>query len=345
MSAKRPPELTDSATAPVGPDDQALQQALQQAARDSSLGADVRELMDNAARALAAARNAVATEHTRYRALFDAVPDPVSVLSRDGTVLDLNKAGITAYKRRREDIVGKPIRTLNPELPPGHMAPVLDALDRGQTYVVEVTNMRADGSRFPVEVHSATLVYDDEPAIVAVARDLSARNEAEARYASLIEGIDKAITIQDRVGHLHFINAAGMRIYGLDSGETVPRDPDWTDWLVVDADGLPLAMDQFPASRALDSGLAISSVVIGLLRRSTQRLVWLSVTAVPQFAPGAKTAEQVLTLSTDITSLKRDTTLFERVQDLARIGGWQWNRVTDALYLTDEAARIVGALV
>ncbi|MEO5963409.1 MAG: EAL domain-containing protein, partial [Thermomonas sp.] len=42
---------------------------------------------------------------------------------------------------------------------------------------------------------------------------------------------------------------------------------------------------------------------------------------------------------------KRDTTLFERVQDLARIGGWQWNRVTDALYLTDEAARIVGALV
>ena len=35
------------------------------------------------------------------------------------------------------------------------MAPVWEALNRGDTYVVEVTNMRADGTRFPVEVHSA----------------------------------------------------------------------------------------------------------------------------------------------------------------------------------------------
>ena len=344
MSERRAPEPAEPKAGLNAQNDDALELALQQAAQDPALSAPMRALVEDAARALGTAREAVAIEHHRYRALFDAVPDPVSVLSRDGTVLDLNKAGMSAYKRRREDIIGKPIHTLNPELPAGHMRPVLDALDRGETYVVEVTNMRADGSRFPVEVHSATLVYDDKPAIVAVARDLTARNEAEARYASLIEGIDKAITIQDRAGHLHYINAAGMRIFGFDSDHNVPRQPDWSDWLVVDEDGRALAMDQFPASIALDTGRAVNSVVMGLFRHSSQRWRWLSVTAVPQFAPGAKTAELVLTLSTDITALKRDTTLFERVQDLARIGGWQWNRVTDALYLTDEAARILGAV-
>ncbi len=321
----------------------ALLQSLKEAARDPALSDVTQALLLESARELEAARDAIDAERTRYRALFDAVPDPVSVIARDGTVLDLNSAGIAAYKRPREDIIGKPIELLNPELPRDHMAPVLDALDRGETHVAEVTNMRADGSRFPVEVHSAPLVYHGQPAIVAVARDLTARNDAEARYASLVEGIDKAITIQDRNGHVHYINAAGLRIYGLGNADRIKTAPDWNDWMVVDEHGRQLPEQQFPAMRALDSGCAISSVVIGLFRRATRRLVWLSVTAVPQFAPGASRAELVLTLSSDITELKRDTALFERVQELAQIGGWQWDRTTDALYLTEEASRIVGA--
>ena len=41
--------------------------------------------------------------------------------------------------------------------------------------------------------------------------------------------------------------------------------------------------------------------------------------------------------------VERDKALFRRVQELALIGGWQWNRATDALYLTSEAQHILGA--
>jgi diguanylate cyclase (GGDEF)-like protein/PAS domain S-box-containing protein len=344
MKATQPPSMVDPSGPSAGPTNEALAQSLHEAAHQPGLPDAIRALMLESARELRAAREAVRVERIRYRALFDAVPDPVSVLSRTGIVLDLNKAGVTAYERPREDIIGKSIEVLNPDLPRGHLRPVLDALDHGESYVVEVTNMRANGSRFPVEVHSATLVYDGEPAIVAVARDLTARNAAEARYASLVEGIDKAITIQDRLGHVHYINLAGLRIYGLDSDDSFNRDPDWSDWIVLDEHGRLLPQEEFPATRALTTGSTVSSVVIGLFRRSNRRLVWLSVTAVPQFAPGASSAELVLTLSSDVTELKRDNALFERVQELARIGGWQWDRVTDVLYLTEEAARIVGAI-
>ncbi len=293
---------------------------------------------------LSQVRDALTSERQRYRALLDAVPDPVSILSWDGTVLDLNKAGETAYRRSRADIVGKTIEILNPDLPDNHMGPVHESLRRGETFVIEVTNMRADGSRFPVEVHSAAFHEGGQTRIVAVARDLSARHEAESRYTSLIEGIDAGVTLHDAEGHLHYMNAAGMRITGVSVDDSdVLRVPDWQDWLVVDEDGRPLPFAQHPASRAFATGRALSSQVIGLFRRSSQRLVWLSVTAVPQFAPGADKPHMVLTLSSDITDLKRDNALFERVQELAQIGGWQWDRSSGSLYLTPEAVRILGA--
>jgi len=321
----------------------ALAQALRAAAAGPGISPALHALLLRAGDALDGAQAAIEAGNLRYRALFDAVPDPVSVLARDGTVLDLNKAGMRAYNRPREDIIGQPIEVLNPDLPRDHLVPVLETLVRGETYVIEVTNMRADGTRFPVEVHSANLLYDGQDAMVAVARDLSARHDAEVRYNSLIEGIDKAITLQDRQGRVHYMNAAASRIYGIGGDESIHVEPDWNDWLVVDEDGRFLPFEAHPASRALATGQAVSSQVLGLFRRSTQRLLWLSVTAVPQFAPGADQADMVLTLSSDITELQRDKALFDRVQELAQIGGWQWDRASGALYLTREASRILGA--
>ena len=74
----------------------------------------------------------------RYTSLFDAVPDPVSIIDPEGRIIDLNKAGERAYRRPREEIVGKLVHVINPDLPRDHMGPVLEALARDETYVVEV---------------------------------------------------------------------------------------------------------------------------------------------------------------------------------------------------------------
>lgn len=318
--------------------------ALEQAAAELAMEPPLRPLLDALDHALRDVRQGAAREHGMYRALFDAVPDPVSIIGRDGVVLDVNQASLRAYGRPRTEIVGRPIELLNPDLPPGHMGPVLEALDRGETYVVQATNMRADGSRFPVEVHSANLDFDGRRAIVAVARDLSARREAEARYFSLIEHIDQALTVQDGDGRIHYMNAAAMRLYGLDAEAEDARSPAADDdWLVLDVHGRRLPDAEDPPARALRSGHTVAGEVIGLYRRSRRQLLWLAMTAVPQFAPGADRADRVLVLASDITALQRDTTLFRRVQELAMIGGWQWDRASGALYLTGEARRILGA--
>ena len=316
--------------------------ALAAACSDPSLPDDLRALLTRARDALAASASDAEDAQLRYRALFDAVPDPVSILDESGIVLDLNKAGMAAYQRPREQIVGQPIEVLNPDLPKDHMKPVLETLHRGGTYVIEVANMRADGTRFPVEVHSAGFVHEGRRCVVAVARDLTARREAELRYGQLLEVIDKGVMVQDARGMLLQVNAAAIRILGVEEEGSLRDFLNLETWTLLDESGRRISMDDLPSQRTLRTGQATESTVIGLYHKPQRRLRWLSVTTVPLFAPGGRSPEQVMSLFSDVTRLKRDSALFSRAQALARIGGWEWEMGRDALYLTDEAIRILG---
>ena len=305
MSARQPPGMLTPSAPSVASDNSGLDRRLADALRDASLPADTRALLRKLSDELDATRAAVGAERMRYRALFDAVPDPVSVLARDGTVLDLNKAGMAAYKRPREEIVGKNINVLNPDLPRDHMLPVLDTLDRGETYVIEVTNMRADGTRFPVEVHSASLLFDGREALVAVARDLSQRQEAEIRYRELMEVIDKGILIQDRDGRFLYGNSAALRILGIETGESLAEAMQPDHWIYLHESGRELTGGELPTARAHDGGRIVESTVLGMHNRHNGRLIWITVTVVPQYAAGSDTPTQLLSLFSDITELKQ----------------------------------------
>ncbi len=316
--------------------------SLQHATLDMSLDAETRRLMTEALALLQATVAEKDWALLRYRALFDAVPDPVSVLAEDGTVLDLNKAGMAAYRRARDEIVGKNINVLNPELPHDHMGPVWETLNRGETYVIEVTNTRGDGTRFPGEVHSANFIFDGRKSLVAVARDLSKRREAELRYRELMEVIDKGIVVQNQAREIIYANRAALRIFGVGEGQRATDVLNLEQGRIVDQHGRELTSDALPAHRALQSGKVVESMLLGLYHRQHKQLIWLTVTSVPQFAPGGSQPAQVTSLFSDVTALKRDSALFDRAQSLAHIGGWEWDTGRDRVYLTDEAIRILG---
>ena len=316
--------------------------ALMRAQQDPTLTEATRALLAQAESAL---RNAIAeaeSERMRYTALFDAVPDPVSIIDWDGTVLDLNKAGMAAYRRPREEVVGKPIEVLNPDLPKDHLEPVWDALRRGETYVVEVANMRGDGSRFPVEVHTAGFEYKGKPRMVAVARDLSARWQAESRYRLLLESIDVGVILFDRDMRVMSANPAAHRAIGVETGQSVHALLRPEHWKVVDARGRPLTFPDWPTTRALERAQVISNTVVGLYNVPHQRMSWISVTTVPVFEADGTSPQYVFAVFSDVTTLKRDNVLFDRAQGLAHIGGWEWDRGRQRLYLTQEAQRILG---
>ena len=318
--------------------------ALDLARQDAALHADTRALLDRAHAALHSALDETESERLRYTALFDAMPDPVSILDWDGTVLDLNKAGMAAYRRPRDEIIGQPIEVLNPDLPKDHLVPVWEALNRGDTYAVEVANMRGDGSRFPVEVHSAGFDYKGKKRIVAVARDLSKRWQAETRYRLLLESIDVGVILFDRDMRVISANPAAHRAISAEPGQSAHTLLRPEQWKVVDARGRPLSFREWPTTQALERAQVISNTIVGLYYIPSGRMSWISVTSVPVFEADDTTPQYIFAMFSDVTTLKRDNVLFDRAQGLAQIGGWEWDRGRRRLYLTREAQRILGRL-
>ncbi|MDB6162636.1 MAG: diguanylate cyclase domain protein [Xanthomonadaceae bacterium] len=309
---------------------------------DPALSPAVRALLERGCDALHAALTNAGGPQQRYRMLFDALPDPACILSWDGIVLDVNRAATAAYGRTRNAMLGQPLHLINPDLPRDYLGPIHDSLRRGETPVTEVTHMRADGTRFPAEVHSARLEHEGNACILSVVRDLSDRVGIELHYRELMEVVDKGILVRDVEGRVIYANPAATRMFDVDSGPTLTDEILDGQWLIIDEDGNAMDEGDLPAFRALQTGRAADSTVLGFYNQRLRQLTWLSVTSVPQFAPGADRPHQVLSLFSDVTELKRDSALFDRVQALAHIGGWEWDAARHRLHVSDETIRILG---
>src|SRR3546814_15592064 len=81
--------------------------------------------------------------------------------------------------------------------------------------------MRADGTRFPVEVHSAGFQHDGRKCLVAVACDFSGRHDAELRYRELLEVIDKGIVVQDDHNNFTYGKSAALRRLAIEGTDAV----------------------------------------------------------------------------------------------------------------------------
>ncbi len=289
---------------------------------------------------------------SRYGGLFDAAPDAITLIDREGRIVDCNQAAERLYGWSRDELRQRTVYDLNPSLPPDHMARVWDDLDVGQSSTIETTNARSSGELIPVEVHSRAYFEDDQKLVVAIARDISERLRAESelrageeRYAALLGAVDKGVIVHDGTGRVQSMNAAAGRILGLvDEGQL--QDPDTranlAGWDLYDDDGQAIDWSDNPVLRAVRSGERVESTVLGLVDRRSGVGRWVSISVVPQFRNGETQPFQLISLFSDVTELKRAAELFDEVQSLARIGGWTFDLRQRTLYWTEALYRLLG---
>ncbi len=115
-----------------------------------------------------------------YTAVFEASPDAMLVVDREGVIRDLNRQAVAMFGWSREEIEGSPVERLVPaasrNLHRGHRrryseAPRARPMGRG----LELEALRKDGTTIPVEISLApsNLAAGREHVICAV-RDISA---------------------------------------------------------------------------------------------------------------------------------------------------------------------------
>ncbi|MCG6965561.1 MAG: EAL domain-containing protein [Chromatiaceae bacterium] len=92
----------------------------------------------------------------------------------------------------------------------------------------ETDHRRADGSRFPVEIHANHLAFDGQEFYIAVAHDITARRESESRLrqsATVFDCTAEAIVITDPQGTVLDVNAAFTNILGYSREEVIGKRP------------------------------------------------------------------------------------------------------------------------
>lgn len=134
-----------------------------------------------------------------------------------------------------------------------------------------------------------------------VAERTQALQASERRYRLLFETMDQGILYHDPDGCILEANPAAGRILGARPEALVGRSLSDPGFGLMTEDGAPLPPEAHPVVLAVRTGRATPRTTVGARRADDDAVVWLNLTATPQFNEAGETA-WVSTAFTDETA-------------------------------------------
>jgi phosphoserine phosphatase RsbU/P len=174
------------------------------------------------------ASDALKASEESYRGLFDNLTELVYIQALDGTFLNVNDAVCRTYGYTCDELIG--------QTPDMLAAPGLVNIEQTRKHFLRAVKgrpqrfdwwgKRKDGSVFPKEVVLKRSTYFGQDVIIAVARDISERVDAEVRlrqseahFRRMIENASDLISIMDPQGVIQYQSPAITRILGYEQDE------------------------------------------------------------------------------------------------------------------------------
>jgi PAS domain S-box-containing protein len=175
------------------------------------------------------AERAVQDSEARKSAVVQSALDCIVTMDSEGRVVEFNPAAEQTFGYGADEAIGEELANLivPPEMRERHRAGLARYLStrepRMLNHRVELSAVRRDGSRFPVEL-TITAIDVEPPMFTGYLRDLSERHEAEAlrnRLAAIVESSDDAILSKDHDLIIRSWNHGAEKLYGWTPEEAI----------------------------------------------------------------------------------------------------------------------------
>jgi len=144
--------------------------------------------------------------------------------------------------------------------------------------------------------------------------------DSEEKHRRLFETMAQGVIYQDAAGKIISANPAAEKILGFSFDEMQGQTSTDRRWQMIEADGTAVPGTEHPTMIALRTGQKIGPVIKGIYRPDLESHVWLSITAIPLFQPGAEEPFRVYATFEDIT---------ERLQAVRELHRLEWMLKSD----------------
>jgi PAS domain S-box-containing protein len=133
----------------------------------------------------------------RYRGLLEAAPDAMVVVNEQGEIVLLNLQAEKQFGYRRDELLGQKLTNIIPEgfaerLIADGLRSAEDALAQQIGTGLELTALRKDGSRFPMELMLSPLQSDTGTLVTVAIRDITVRNAAGIELLQTVEELKRS---------------------------------------------------------------------------------------------------------------------------------------------------------
>lgn len=237
----------------------------------------------------------------RFRTLSDQAADALYVYDLRGKIVDVNRRACEVLGYTREELLSMSVQDLEESFDPETLVEAWSEISEGETFNIEGSHQRKDGTLIPVEVRVGIFERGGRDLMLAAARDVTERREAEQRMrwlASFPEQNPNLVIEADLSGNLTYANP-----------EAKKRFPD-----------LVAAGAQHPILEGFEALVrSLNKTGEDTLDRSVEiegRTYYRNVSYIPE-------SDMVRIYVSDITRRRTAEAKLVEAQRIARLGSWE----------------------
>jgi PAS domain S-box-containing protein len=201
----------------------------------------------------------------RIRLVLETADEAFIEMDAQGRITEWNPKAEQLFGWRRSEAVGRTVAetVISPDLRAAHASGLQRFLATGEGSIlgkrVELSAMRRDGRRLPVEITVSPIREGESYRFAAFLQDITERKRAEQRFRGLLESAPDAMVIVNGQGRIVLVNSQTERLFGYQRSELLDQP---VEILVPDRfrEGHPghrLRYFADPKARAMGSGLEL----------------------------------------------------------------------------------------
>ncbi|MFN0728011.1 PAS domain S-box protein [Polaribacter gochangensis] len=169
------------------------------------------------------------------------------------------------------------------------------------------------------------------------------------KFQLLFKTMNLGVTYQNSKGEITDVNNAALNILGLSLDQMQGKTSLDPSWKCIHEDGSDYPGETHPSMIALKTGKPVLNKIMGIINSSENDYRWIKIDAIPQFKDKEKKPYQVFTTFDDITELKKGELLlkenqerYNKLQQIGKVGNWEYNFKTGQLWASEQAQTIFG---